>query len=284
MFKISINAVIRTFFVTSFGVCTLLMVTGCNHFVPRTALTNSQREVYALNEQNNQLTLAQNQSQQYVQSITQEKDQLAQTLGQVEQQLATTTERLENVQGERSQLKDRYVSMLRETVANRPLGGHLAERFRHLSEKYPDFEFDPETGASKFHSEILFASGSAVVNRSAYHLLNDFAEIMNSKDAEGMNILIVGHTDNKDIIKRSTARRHATNWHLSTDRASAVAVMLSKAGLNDNKIRVAGHSKYQPIASNENESGRHLNRRVEIFVIAPQATIAGWEDREISRN
>ncbi|VAX38543.1 Flagellar motor rotation protein MotB [hydrothermal vent metagenome] len=274
----------KKMFALSLGVCSLWMVTGCNHFVPRTALTDSQREVHQLNEQNNELSMAHNHSQQTLQAMLAEKEQLAQHTGQLEQQLAIATERFHNVQGERSQLKSHYISLLRNNQAGTPLGGHLAERFRNLSQKYPHFEFDPETGASKFHSEILFASGSAIVNESAYGLLDEFSKIINSPDGAGMHIMIVGHTDSKDIIKRNTARRHATNWHLSTNRASAVAVMLAKSGVDESKIRIAGHSKYQPVASNADESTRRLNRRVEIFVIAPQAAVAGWENREIRRN
>ncbi len=34
---------------------------------------------------------------------------------------------------------------------------------------------------------------------------------------------------------------------------------------------------YQPVAQNTNDSSRTKNRRVEIFVLAPDAAVVGWD-------
>ena len=57
------------------------------------------------------------------------------------------------------------------------------------------------------------------------------------------------------------------NQKLSVDRANAVKIYLVNSGVNANNLITVGYGATQPIASNETESGRSLNRRVEIKVI-----------------
>jgi chemotaxis protein MotB len=121
------------------------------------------------------------------------------------------------------------------------------------------------------------SSGSAQINRNAAPLLEEFASIMNVEDASRLKILVVGHTDDKQIVKRSTANRHPTNWHLSTNRANSVLLALNKYGINEARMGAAGYSMYQPVAPNTDEHARTLNRRVEIYVLAPDAVVAGWD-------
>ena len=39
----------------------------------------------------------------------------------------------------------------------------------------------------------------------------------------------------------------------------------------------AGYSMYQPVVPNKDAPSRQKNRRVEIFVLAPDAAVAGWD-------
>lgn len=57
------------------------------------------------------------------------------------------------------------------------------------------------------------------------------------------------------------------NQKLSVDRANAVKIYLVNSGVNANNLITVGYGATQPVASNETESGRSLNRRVEIKVI-----------------
>lgn len=56
------------------------------------------------------------------------------------------------------------------------------------------------------------------------------------------------------------------NQKLSVDRANAVKIYLVNSGVNANNLITVGYGATQPVASNETESGRSLNRRVEIKV------------------
>jgi len=250
--------------------------TACN-LVPQQALRDSQLRSVQLYNQNQSTIAERDQFSQMAQTLESEKQAMSQQLAQLESSLQTANQRLANLNSERSELQDKYVSLLDKGKISNPLSESATRRLEELQKKYPDFEFDPHTGVSKFHSDILFSSGSDVINPKAMPLLNDFAAILNENDAKSLNILVAGHTDDKRIIKRNTARKHQDNWYLSAHRAISVVNTLKKTGIAENRMGVSGYSKFKPTIENSDEESRQLNRRVEIYVLAPDAVIAEWD-------
>ncbi len=197
---------------------------------------------------------------------------------QMQQALTAANQRIDNLNAERTQLQQRYLALLDKQRGKAiPLSSAATERFKALQQKYPQFEFDPHTGVSKFNNDILFSSGSSELRDDGRKLLQEFAAIMNDGDAQRLNILVVGHTDDKPISHDYTRNRHPTNWNLSTDRADAVVLELAHHGLRETRLGAAGYSMFQPVAENKDESSRRKNRRVEVFVLAPDAVVAGWD-------
>ena len=243
---------------------------GCN-LVPNNCLRQSQLQLRDLHGQNKALA---DQNAAASQSLAQALQQKADA--EKREQIANA--RLANLDAERNQLKNRFVS-LQDQLRNleNPLPQSANQKFADLAKKYPGFNFDPDTGVSKFSSDILFDSGSATIKSSAGPLLRDFAKIMNDGEAKRLNILVVGHTDDKLIKKASTKALHPTNWHLSTNRANSVVVDLGRAGLGKERMGAAGYADNQPVVPNTDDKARSQNRRVEIFVLAPEAAIAGWD-------
>ncbi|MGE3314290.1 MAG: flagellar motor protein MotB [Planctomycetaceae bacterium] len=219
------------------------------------------------------------QAYQQAQAMRAERDSLAADRQRLESSLQAANQRLDNLSAERGKMHQKYISLLnRHKNQPSPLSRETTRRFEELARKYPQFEFDPTTGVSKFHSDILFSSGSADIKPEACHILREFADILNDNDARKLNILVVGHTDDKAISKEKTRRNHPTNWHLSTDRANSVVLELNKSGIKQSRMGSAGYSMYQPVADNkQGEGARKQNRRVEIFVLAPDAVVAGWD-------
>jgi outer membrane protein OmpA-like peptidoglycan-associated protein/Mg-chelatase subunit ChlD len=72
-------------------------------------------------------------------------------------------------------------------------------------------------------------------------------------------ILVEGHTD--------SVGTNIMNDKLSLLRAESVKNYLIKKGINAQRIRTKGYGKRRPIATNETEFGRKLNRRTEIVII-----------------
>ena len=234
-------------------------------------LRQSQLLNRQLYNQNRSLTSRESQARQTVQAMKNHQDDL-------EKQLSVANQRVDNYASESAQLKQRYVGLLnRAKNQPSPLSADTTRRFEELQRMYPGFDFDPQTGVSKFHSDVLFSTGSDQIGQRGSSVLNEFAKIMNSNDAKRLNILVVGHTDDRRIAKGTTKQKHPTNWHLSTNRANSVVVKLSSSGIDAARMGVAGYSMYQPTVPNKDDKSRSQNRRVEIFVLAPDAVVAGWD-------
>ena len=70
---------------------------------------------------------------------------------------------------------------------------------------------------------------------------------------------VLGHTDSTGT--------EAGNRALSEKRAQAVAAMLRSRGVSAARIATRGYGASQPIGDNSTDTGRALNRRVEIKIV-----------------
>jgi outer membrane protein OmpA-like peptidoglycan-associated protein len=70
---------------------------------------------------------------------------------------------------------------------------------------------------------------------------------------------VAGHTDSSGSDQY--------NQQLSQRRASAVAGYLGSHGVNSQRLLTVGAGESYPIASNDTESGRAANRRVEMTIV-----------------
>ena len=104
---------------------------------------------------------------------------------------------------------------------------------------------------------VHFASGSANLSSLSDVSLIQLAERLVALDAS--QVKIVGHTDN-------VGNEHA-NQKLSKDRAQAVLMLLVEQGVQHKSLTAVGMGDKQPLTTNETESGRRQNRRVEIVIV-----------------
>ena len=107
-----------------------------------------------------------------------------------------------------------------------------------------------------FASGILFDFDSSELRSTARGNLNTLATSLQKYD--NSNLLIVGHTDNVGT--------ESYNQDLSERRAEAAARYLSSQGVT--RVDTKGRGEFEPVASNETDSGRQQNRRVEIAIYA----------------
>ncbi len=87
--------------------------------------------------------------------------------------------------------------------------------------------------------------------------LSNIVEVLQKNP--GLRIKIEGHTDNIATMEY--------NIKLSQKRAQAVKNYLVAKGIDESRISTAGFGFKRPIASNDTEAGRALNRRAEIVPI-----------------
>lgn len=109
-----------------------------------------------------------------------------------------------------------------------------------------------------FDSGILFSTGSSTITSTSRYNLEKLASILNRYD--DTNVVIEGHTD--------SVGSEQSNQTLSERRAQAVANLLKTYSVSGTRLSPVGYGETRPVASNETESGRRLNRRVEILIYA----------------
>jgi chemotaxis protein MotB len=106
----------------------------------------------------------------------------------------------------------------------------------------------------------FFDSGSAEIRTSSQAAFERLARVLSETPSD---IRIEGHTDNVPIHNA----RFASNWDLSTTRATTtVRMLVTKYGVDPRRLAAAGYAEYRPIATNGTVVGRALNRRVDIVV------------------
>jgi chemotaxis protein MotB len=109
----------------------------------------------------------------------------------------------------------------------------------------------------------FFDSGSAALRPGALSTLTRIASVLADRP---YLLRIEGHTDSVPI---HTAR-FASNWELSTARATEIiALLISRYGFAPVRLSAGGYAEFHPIASNDTSEGRALNRRVDIVVVTP---------------
>ena len=114
--------------------------------------------------------------------------------------------------------------------------------------------------AVTFENGILFPFDSATLKPEARDNLRELAQSL--RENARTDVLIVGHTD--------ATGRDEYNEGLSRRRASAAASFLDGQGVTRDRLRTEGRGESEPVASNDDESGRELNRRVEVAIYASE--------------
>ncbi len=115
-----------------------------------------------------------------------------------------------------------------------------------------------EIGQSYKLNNILFSSNSSELNMQDKNILTDFSEYL--KLNQSLKFTIEGHTDNSGNA--------LDNLKLSEDRAKAVFDFLSQCGIDKSRLSFKGFGANKPVASNDNEEGKALNRRTEFVILS----------------
>jgi chemotaxis protein MotB len=112
---------------------------------------------------------------------------------------------------------------------------------------------------------ILFDSGEAVLKPEGEKVLVQIAGVLSQYPKR--QIHVVGHTDNVPI-RASARNRFASNWELSTARATAaVRFLQEQAGVDPRRLGAVGYGEFHPVADNDTPEGRARNRRIAIVVL-----------------
>ncbi|WP_295009281.1 OmpA family protein [uncultured Dechloromonas sp.] len=105
---------------------------------------------------------------------------------------------------------------------------------------------------------VLFEFGKADIDeREAAPYLDRIAQLL--KDKTNRPVVLEGHSD--------SVGNDTVNLALSEKRAQNVRNALLARGLPADRLTARGYGKSRPLAPNDTELGRKLNRRVELIVL-----------------
>lgn len=247
---------------------------GCL-FAPRSQLTSLESQNKALVEKDRaQMARIQN-LEVHSRNVEDQLMRAEEDLALLDQQLGLDRNQLENYRAERDQLQAQFTGLVSGRSALSPeVRGRLAE----ISERYPTLRFDPSTGVSKLDTDILFDDGQAELKPGAEEVLTELTRLLASEEARDLKIFVVGHADDRLIGTQSVREKYPNNFHLSAHRALVVCDELRRLGLEPERVGVAGFGSHQPVAPNMTEDDRRKNRRVELFVMAPDVPLIGWTE------
>jgi len=121
----------------------------------------------------------------------------------------------------------------------------------------PELKAKEKATFEKAMHGIKFATGSAVITKASYPILDAVVLIMNENPI--YHLIINGHTDN--------VGKPESNQLLSERRAASVRDYIVKKGIASERIlKVQGFGQTQPMVENTTAANKQLNRRVEFIV------------------
>ena len=192
-----------------------------------------------------------------------ELDTKARELGLMEMRLKSQEENLRSLQEdvrirerklleltERLHAQDSMMLALRNSV-NEALRGFSASELTVT-------ERDGKVYVS-LSQNLLFAKGSNVIDSAGKGAIRKIAQVL--KDHPDIQINVEGHTDTDGSASK--------NWDLSVSRATAVVKEMTASGLDPYQVTASGRAFYDPVAANDTEDNKSLNRRTEI-ILAPR--------------
>ncbi len=110
--------------------------------------------------------------------------------------------------------------------------------------------------------KMLFAPGQADLRPEDAGLLNAVGDVL-QKAVVDNPVRVEGHTDSLPIH----TVRFPSNWELSTTRATTVLRYFEARGISPKRLEAGGYADQRPMAPDDTEAHRALNRRVEIVVL-----------------
>lgn len=121
-----------------------------------------------------------------------------------------------------------------------------------------NFKLQPiEVGAIVNLKSVLFELGTTALLEESYSELNVVVDFLKANPK--VEIELEGHTDNRGDAKK--------NLVLSQQRVDKIKSYLVSKGINGKRIKGKGLGGSRPIATNNTEEARRLNRRVEFRIV-----------------
>jgi len=169
---------------------------------------------------------------------------------------------LSNLSSKDAYIKDLQVAMARKDSINIALVMNLKGALKDINDEDVEIKIEGSAVFISVSDKMLFNSGSYEVSKKAMGVLGKVAEVLKAQPE--IKFMVEGHTDNKPISTSNIK----DNWDLSVLRAtSVVRVLQNFYNIDPARMIAAGRGEFLPLAPNNNDENRSLNRRTRIMVI-----------------
>jgi chemotaxis protein MotB len=173
--------------------------------------------------------------------------------------------------------KERAIEALR---ANEALAAQRIAAFQELTDKFSALV---DAGMLKvsvvngrmvvqMQTDVLFSSGSARLSKDGQAAIEEVSDLLAS--LEERRYQIEGHTD--DLPIHTTA--FPSNWELAAARAISVVSVMTENGMDPKRVSGVSYGEAIPIASNDTDEGKAMNRRIEIVVVPDLSQLPGFAE------
>ncbi len=235
-------------------------------------LEHSQARVAALTDESGQLGAERDELGRergrlaaQVEQLKEEKQRLTQTEQELLAKLQQEQDRLKSEEAEKARLEKERAAKEEEirrlTRAQEELSKSLQDE---IAKGNITIQRVRDRLTINMVDKVLFDSGRADIKPAGLKVLKQVGDIVGN--VPNKQIRIEGHTDNVPIGAR-IKDRFASNWELSTARAtSVVRYLIDAGGIDRQVISAAGYADTRPVADNETDEGKASNRRIEIVL------------------
>lgn len=161
------------------------------------------------------------------------------------QGLITQQLRVSPIQDQGARLISSVLSSDSSATANRVMRQYLAEA----------------ANAERLSTSLRFLTGQSVLDAKAVDDIKRISSIVRSETYKGYEVLVFGFTDSVGAI--------GNNITLANRRAEAVKQILLSENvgiLEDDAVTTFGMGPIAPVNCNDEDAGRQLNRRVEVWI------------------
>jgi chemotaxis protein MotB len=272
----------RIFTVTRLFIVILVLLSSCvptkKFTASQTALQSARNDSAALARKVSDLQADIAKLQQDVAGHLKTIDSKAQRISEQEQQIDKLSKDIADLSKDASNKQSLLTKSGQELVTQRKkleqlqaLMDQQRKAIEEIRKKMADaltgFKSNELTVATKngkvyvsLQENLLFPSGSAVVNPKGKEALAKLAEVLNINPE--ITVDIEGHTDSIPI-----RGKYQDNWDLSLARAASIVRILTiDYKVSPERVIASGHSQYEPVQTNSSAEGRALNRRTDIIL------------------
>ncbi len=223
------------------------------------AETNNELNQASKDLEQTEATLGQTQSKlsEREQALQDMNDKLQSTNKALEQKLAELDTKDTMLHKTEEELRKASEYMNRTDKLYKDLVGELKGELDAKQVKIKEMKDGIDVNLSE---EILFPSGSAVLNQSGTQVIAKLADRLKDKEYQ---IMVAGFTDNVPISGR-LVKVYPSNWELAGARAASVVRLLESSGINSTYLLATSFGENQPVSANTTAESRALNRRIEI--------------------